>query len=199
MVRTNVSEKRVPDVWRSKGVQLLHTQMWCWGRDILAPEGNLLLDYGFQQSRPRRKDQGATCYLLKQDDVCIALWGFGIFYSRLNLGSVFLKRYEFEPRYSRSSEEPANVWSVDGILKRFRRSPLSRPQGWRTTLLWGEALDWIANYEAWIRDLMVEGYREECLDGWKGRPDFEVSDLPRLWNEMSDHVKKLLPEAAYEN
>ena len=40
-------------------------QLWCWGRDIKSPQGNLLMNYGFERHRESGKgSSGSSCYRL---------------------------------------------------------------------------------------------------------------------------------------
>ena len=64
---------------RRKGRELLHRQCWNWGRDIVRPEGNLLLEAGFVKWRPPEGETGLTCYTLAlPGGDSLMLWGFGV-------------------------------------------------------------------------------------------------------------------------
>jgi hypothetical protein len=77
---------------------LLDQQMWCWGRDIVRSEGNLLLQFGFRKERPPATVSGCTAYILTPFPGCqLILWGFGLFFGLESSGGVFLRRYEFKP------------------------------------------------------------------------------------------------------
>lgn len=70
-----------------QGQELLHQQCWNWGRDIVRPEGNLLLEAGFVKQRPPEGIAGSTRYALRlADGGCWMLWGFGFFYATPELG-----------------------------------------------------------------------------------------------------------------
>ena len=49
---------------RRKGQEVLDRQCWNWGRDIVRPEGNLLLEAGFLKRRPHEGEAGSSCYTL---------------------------------------------------------------------------------------------------------------------------------------
>ena len=61
---------------------LLSQQVWCWGRDILRPEGNWLLEFGFDRIEPpaNRKHCASVYALAMPRRRCVVLRGFGVFY-----------------------------------------------------------------------------------------------------------------------
>ena len=74
---------------RRTGQKLLHRQCWNWGRDIVRPEGNLLLDAGFRRRRPPEGETGSSCYTLAlPNGGCLMLWGFGLLYGMPRKGGV---------------------------------------------------------------------------------------------------------------
>ena len=103
-------------------VGLLSQQVWCWGRDILRPEGNWLLQNGFVCIKPPAERDGcSSVYTLQLPrGRCVVLRGFGAFYGDQRCGGVFLPRYEFRPRYTKHAtlEHPL----VRGRLARFERA-----------------------------------------------------------------------------
>ena len=63
-------------------VDLLSQQIWCWGRDILRPEGNWLLEMGFQRLEPPTDDRKtSSVYCLEiPNNRRVVLRGYGVFY-----------------------------------------------------------------------------------------------------------------------
>ena len=94
-------------------VDLLSQQVWCWGRDILRPEGNWLLEIGFDCIEPPadRKEYHSVYSLELPRGRCVILRGFGAFYGDLRRGGVFLPRYEFRPRYTNHATLERPPWS----------------------------------------------------------------------------------------
>ena len=83
-------------------VELLSQQVWCWGRDILRPDGNWLIEVGFDRIEPPDDREGCSSVysLALPNDRCVVLRGFGVFYGDICHGGVFLRRYEFRPKYT---------------------------------------------------------------------------------------------------
>ena len=77
---------------------LLSQQTWCWGQDILRPEGNWLVQLGFQRIEPPPEYQDGSsvyfCNLPRERN--IVLRGFGIFFGNRQIGGVYLSRFGFD-------------------------------------------------------------------------------------------------------
>ena len=56
-------------------VGLLSQQAWCWGRDVLRPEGNWLLEVGFDRIEPPNdRNECSSVYSLElPDERCVVL------------------------------------------------------------------------------------------------------------------------------
>lgn len=175
--------------------KLLDQQLWCWGRDILSPNGNLLMDRGFERHREKDSDsKKSTCYRLDDGERHVALWGFGIFYGERELGGLFIRRFGFSP-----------VWYVGGVLKLGihapqKLPPSSRPKGtdeWaRAHELSSRMMEWIADYESELLESVGLEYRQECIADWlrpitsaEGTPDAWRSLAARGWDDDLDQWK----------
>jgi hypothetical protein len=147
------------------GRALLDQQLWCWGRDIRHPGGNVLRRYGFLPHRPAHPDGGSTAYAL---DSCperrLVLWGFGVFYGDAARGGLFLKRYEFSPRLAAQPLPPWVLWHP-GHLPPVRDPESSDERVWLQGL-YTDALQWIASYEQWIAQRFGREYRRRCVAGY---------------------------------
>jgi hypothetical protein len=139
--------------------------MWCWGRDIRHPGGNVLRRYGFLPHRPANPDCGSTAYVLvPHPELIIILWGFGVFYGDAERVGMFLKRYEFAPRLTSQSLPPWEMWNP-GRLPPLR-DPSSSVERHRLQSLYTDTLHWIASYEQWVAQRFGIEYRRQCLAGW---------------------------------
>jgi hypothetical protein len=159
---------------------LLDQQMWCWGRDIVRGEGNLLVQFGFRKERPPANVVGCTAYILTPFPGCqLVLWGFGFFFGLASSGGMFLRRYEFNPVWAAIQELPAIVWCADA-LPVFHAPQSPRECRWTQRLLTA-AVKWIAGYEQWVLDSVGIDYRRSCLRQWhkKAVPAELVADAWR--------------------
>jgi len=159
---------------RNRGILLLNQQCWVWGRDILRPEGNLLIEYGFDKTKPPKGIEGSTQYTFKMaSGTIIRLWGFGMFYGRTR--GIHLNRYEFEPRVARITND---LWRADRLGPMV---PLRRYSGLRPILLW------IASYEEWVLTRYGRTYRKQCLIGWK-KKNVNPGSVSQQWAELADDI-----------
>lgn len=156
----------------------MEQQVWCWGRDVEHPQGNLLMRFGFERHRDRSTADRSTCYRLDQDQLHVSLWGFGMFFGRRDLGGLYLDRFKFCPKWAPvESLSLAIHWPDE--LPVFAR-PRSTPQWQRARKLWKSSLLWIANYEAWVRSTAGLPYRRECVDRWL-RPFAPAEKTAAAW------------------
>ncbi|GAB4203878.1 MAG: hypothetical protein OHK0022_28460 [Roseiflexaceae bacterium] len=166
MTTTTASEvRRLPVELRRAGRDLLHQQCWCWGCDIRREGGNLLLEYGFARRRPPAGVQGSSLYTCGcGTDRVAALWGFGLFYGDPARGGLFLRRFEFTPRWLPALDLETPPWQPARLAT---RDPAREPELWQpAVLLLAEAAGWVAGYEDWVARTQGHAYRQRCLDGW---------------------------------
>ena len=135
---------RYPRPVRRFAEQLLGQQLWCWGQDIKSPQGNLLIEFGFQRHRLRAADsQGSTCYRFDDDQRHIALWGFGLFYGERQLGGLYVGRFDFRPAWANLESLALGIhWPSD--LPTFSL-PRTNQQWQRVHQLSRRMLGWIAS------------------------------------------------------
>ncbi|MCG8583313.1 MAG: hypothetical protein MI757_01205 [Pirellulales bacterium] len=164
--------------------KLMEQQVWCWGRDVEYPDGNLLMTYGFQRHRDRSTQDRSTCYRLDQDQLHVALWGFGMFFGRRDLGGLYLGRFESCPRWAPVESISLTIHWPDE-LPVFAR-PRGRSQWERARKLWKASQLWIANYEAWVRSTVGLLYRRECVETWL-RPFVRAEKTAAAWRFLSRH------------
>lgn len=157
-------------------------QVWSWGRDVEYPDGNLLMQFGFERHRDRTTAERSTCYRLDRDQLHVALWGFGMFFGCRDLGGLYLKRFEFCPYWA-----PVESLSLD-IHWPDELPVFARPRGalqWRRARkLWKSSLLWIANYEAWVCTTVGLAYRRECVADWL-RPSVRAEKMAAAWRFLS--------------
>ena len=172
----------IPRPVRRFGGRLMGQQVWCWGRDVEHPDGNLLMDFGFERHRDCNTDIGSTCYRLDRDELHVSLWGFGMFFGRRDLGGLYLGRFDFCPRWAPIESLSLEIYHPNELTV-FAR-PRGRPQWQRARKLWKSSLLWIADYETWIRDTFGLAYRWECVDTWL-RPFIRAEKMVPAWRFLS--------------
>ena len=172
----------MPRPVRRFGGKLMAQQVWCWGRDVECPDGNLLMRFGFERHRDCDTEDRSTCYRLDRDQLHVALWGFGMFFGRRDLGGLYLDRFDFCPKWAPVESLSLEIHWPDE-LPVFAR-PRGRPQWHRARKLWKSSLLWIADYEAWVRNEVSLAYRRECVATWL-RPFVRAEKTAAAWRFLS--------------
>ena len=171
---------------RRRGQELLHRQCWNWGRDIVRPEGNLLLEAGFLKRRPPQGETGSTCYTLAlPDGDSLMLWGFGVLYGTPRKGGVYLNRYQFRPVWLPSETIQGPIWKP-GMIPTGQAPPSPRIPVDLTVA----AIRRTADYEEWALAHCGLEYRRAVLRQWN-RPSGQLppETLPRAWRTLADAIE----------
>jgi len=170
-------------------VGLLSQQAWCWGRDVLRPAGNWLLEIGFTRLRPpaERKDCPSVYVLELPHGRCVLLRGFGAFYGDRELGGVFLPRHEFQPRYTTLATLDCPPWSDEDLPE---LSPPTESQRSACVSLPLALIDWIRGYVVQIVERLGIEYRRQTLAQWNNgkRPFTPAEKFASAWRELSIQV-----------
>jgi hypothetical protein len=146
-------------------IDLLNQQTWCWGRDILRPEGNWLVAIGFSRlNPPADRKECASIYTLElPEGRCVVLRGFGVYYGDQQHGGVFLPRYEFRPKYTTQARLESPPWSVEDLPILNPPTALQRQACATLTL---DVVDWIRRYEVTVIERLGIEYRRRTLLPW---------------------------------
>lgn len=165
----------------------MHQQCWCWGQDIRRPGGNLLLDYGFERSRPPEGVSGSSRYWLDRDGARLALWGFGVGYAEESRGGIYVNRYCFVPRWMSKCASLEWVWQAEQMAS-FPR-PFSRREIRRSRRLLKALMHCIASYERWVESTCGPAYRQRTLGNWN-RTSIPAGRMAREWELLARHVEE---------
>ena len=171
---------------RRKGRELLHRQCWNWGRDIVRPEGNLLLEAGFLRERPPRGETGSSCYrLTRPGGDILRLWGFGLLYGTPEQGGVYLNRYEFQPVWLPPEMGRKPIWRP-GMIPADGSPPRPRLPVELTVA----ACRRVADYEEWVLARCGLEYRRAVLREWRRASDrLPPQAVPQAWRELADAME----------
>lgn len=164
---------------------LLSQQVWCWGQDILRPEGNWLKAVGFERTEPpaERADCPSLYTLTMPGGRTILLRGFGVFYADPRHGCVYLPRYKFRPCFTSCEIMEQPLWSPDDLPMLKEPMP-SKLQACSTLLI--DLINWIWRYEANVIAHLGVEYRRSTLLEWDNgfRPVIAAEDFARAWCEL---------------
>ena len=161
---------------------LLSQQVWCWGCDIERPEGNWLLQIGFDRIEPpsAQKDCSSVYSLELPQGRQLVLRGFGVFYGDRQRGGVFLPRYEFQPRYTTHAKLECPPWSDTDLPTLSAPTDSERNVCASLTL---NLIDWIRKYEQTIVERLGLEYRRSTLVKWDNgnRPSIPAEEMVSDW------------------
>lgn len=177
-----------------RATDLFNQQRWCWGRDILRPEGNWLMEVGFERIPPpaERRDCSSSVYrLLLSDGRCVVLRGFGAFFGDPDFGGLFLSRNKLTPSYSSRSILDCMPWSDIDLPK---MEQLSQKNHDRSLGLISEFFRWIYEYEANVLGRLGLEYRQATLSSWpRGkRTIVRAEDFADTWRSLSSQLATAL-------
>ena len=182
-----------------RAITLLSQEIWCWGRDILRPEGNWLLEVGFRQHEPpeSRKECSSVYSLELPDERVVVLRGFGAFYGDSRLGGIFMPRYEFRPLYTKHSKLKKQPWLKADLPELSTPTELHRANCAALTL---DLIDWIRSYEVNVAEILGIEYRQSPLAQWDNgeRDIIPAEDMPREWRllgiAIAADLRAILPD-----
>ena len=167
-------------------VGLLSQQIWCWGRDIIRPEGNWLLHQGFTRLAPPedREDCSSVYTLIFPDHSNVVVRGFGVFYGSPSRGGIFLPRYEFQPRFTPLTELGTPPWEEKDLPSLNRPTRTQRKHCLSLSL---DLIDWIRSYETTILEELGIEYRRRVLQQWNNgkRHYTKPEEFASAWRELS--------------
>ncbi|MEM9185651.1 MAG: hypothetical protein AAGB00_04060 [Planctomycetota bacterium] len=168
-----------------RAADLLSQQIWCWGQDIVRPEGNWLLDLGFdRRETPAGREKCSSVYSLElPGDRRVVLRGFGVFFGDDRLGGVFVKRYDFRALYTPLAALEQPPWSSED-LPDFSNPTAAQSQS--STSLTAGLIHWISDYEMNIGERLSVEYRRATLDRWtkNKRPLVPAEEMVSAWRSI---------------
>lgn len=149
----------------SDAAGLLSQQLWCFGRDVIYPERNLLLDAGFQRTSPpkNRKNCSSVYSLPLGSTRRILLRGFGVFIGEDSVGGIFIHRFSFRPQFTEFSELAKPPWQCDDLPPLRNVTSVELPAA---SQLLVDLIHWIIEYEAQIEHKLGKDYRTETILDW---------------------------------
>lgn len=177
----------IPHKVRKQGTALFDQQIWCFGCDIRRKNGNALLEYGFERTRPPEGVKGSSQYCLQlRDGMRLTLWAFGVYFGVGPQGGLLLRRYEFSPRLLL---DPGQAWKPQHLSR--PRLPGCQAECDRVRGLLPAALRWLADYEEWALVHLGAEYRADCLAAWPKRAVTMPEETPQAWRELAQACEGL--------
>ena len=171
-------------------IPLMDQQMWCWGCDVRRTAGNLLLAYGAEK-RPASDKRYHSAYTFQLNkDAVLNLWGWGVWFSHSDWGSLFISRSRFRVRYSSEFMPMPDAWRARDLppMTGIRDETEA---GYAVHLL-ATALNWIGGYEDWLGSQVKPDYRERVLAAWPQRKRHKggipAAEMATRWFELAEQI-----------
>jgi hypothetical protein len=179
----------LPGALRCDAERLFDITMWCLGKDVTCPEGNLLLRRGLSRTRRPEDQKGCSAYGCGlPGGGTLTMWGFGMLIQEKG-AALFIARDGFCPRWV----EPAGVrWPVflaEGL------GPLREPLRFDEQRAARRAVvmvaEWLAAYEEWVLAEAGVDWRRGCLVSRRKASPVRAEELPGAWWRMATRARAL--------
>ncbi|WP_002639203.1 hypothetical protein [Myxococcus hansupus] len=177
----------IPCELQREGDRLFDLSMWCLGRDVLCPEGNLLVRRGLVRHARPEGVEGQSPYTVDlPEGRRLSLWGFG---ALCECGeAVFVPRSGFMP---------VLLDTAPGALP-FRAEDLSPPRipttgRERRALRAGlvSLAGWLASHEEWVSQEMGASWRRTCFAARRKAPPVAADALAVSWRRFASRLRSL--------
>lgn len=177
---------------RALGLAAIERQLWCLGQDIRRPEGNLLIEYGFERNRPGVSVMGSSAYSLDDGSTQLTVWGWGIAIAKEGQGALWIRRNNFEPQWSPIEKMPSTVFRPEDLPRSVAPSTTIEEAG--ALELFHALCDTLTKYETWISLNTESSYRTDVLSRHASRRQEVVAvegdvDMTDQWLTISELVK----------
>ncbi|MCC9645228.1 hypothetical protein LOC71_23360 [Rhodopirellula sp. JC740] len=168
---------------------LFSQQCWCWGQDVLRPNGNWLTHVGFEKAAPPQdRSRCSSVYTLELSSTCrIVLRGFGVFIGDDSIGGLFLERFEFVAQCTSLAKLDCPPWSNED-LPEFTTPPEGAQDEFASLLI--RLVDWIGDYETELIGELGMQYRRETLASWDNgeRQVIPAGRMTSEWRSLSQSI-----------
>lgn len=169
--------------WNKIGTKLLDQQFWCWGQDILRPQGNGLVEFGFSRRPAPPGTTFPSIYELElSNDRRVVLRGFGLSF-RAGDVEVYFERYKFAPMLFPIGRSLSRCWAPQDVPR--LEAARSRVRTALATGLSAQCFAWIAEYERKVKLLWGYEYRTRVLGRLKShakKPNYPPVRSAHLWS-----------------
>lgn len=174
---------------RRRAAALLDQQLWCWGRDVARPDGNVLLGLGMCRYRAAEPGRERSAYTGRvSGGGTVWLWGFGVYFWRPDLGGGFFRRKGFEPLLRAAPLDAPVHASAD--LTGVRRPATAGERACAAKLV-RAACEWVAEYEHWIAETFGTAYRAATLAARDRITAVPAREMPRVWEHVGKKAHRL--------
>ena len=174
---------------RRDAERLFDLTMWCLGRDVNHPEGNLLLRFGVTRERRPEGQRGQSMYTATAPGCgSLRLWGFGVLCDGGG-AAVFIARDGFTPRLVDVASMEWPVFDVERLHAASSWEPqaLQEQRACRASV--AVLAEWLARYEQWVADGVGLSWRSACFSERRKAPAVSPEQLAAAWWRIAMRVR----------
>ncbi len=170
-----------------EGARLFDVSMWCLGRDVLCPEGNLLVRRGLARHARPEGVEGQSAYAVDlPGGGRLVMWGFGVL---CECGqAVFVPREGFAPRLLDAA--PSMTVFCARELGPWREPVTEEEQREARAVLVALA-GWLAGHEEWVARELGPTWRRGCLEARRKAPPVPADALASAWWRLGSRIRAL--------
>lgn len=177
-----------------KAAKLFDQQMWCWGKDIMSEQGNLLVQYGCDIQKHVDRERRGTRYVLPLGiDTKIILMALGIVYLDENKGAAQFERSRYQPLFNPDTECINDVFEFKALEGFGRAKTQIEKDFLRDSQI--DCAKFIKNYETWILQNAHETHKNFRLNSWVN-PIATPETLVNCWEEVHEDFLEIRSTAA---
>ncbi|WP_224361814.1 hypothetical protein [Hyalangium versicolor] len=174
---------------RRDAERLFETTMWCLGRDVNHPEGNLLLRRGLTRERPPEGQRGSSVYSASfSGGGGVELWAFGVL-CHDGGEATFIRREGFTPLLVDVSRVAWPVFEAEALGGAQPPSTDGQQRRCRAAVV--TLAEWLARYEEWVVKEVGLSWRRECLAQRRKAPPVAAEELAAAWWRLSSRTRLL--------
>ncbi len=163
--------------------------MWCWGKDIMSEEGNLLIDFGFKMQKSTDPANRGTRYILDIDDERrLTLMALGMVYSEEGKGAAQFERSRYIPLFNPDPNCNKNIYSFKE-LEGFGPAK-SEPDKQFLKRSKAECALLISHYETWIIQIANKNHQKKRVSTWV-KPILSSSGFANMWFEIYQNFNRI--------
>lgn len=165
---------------RRDAERLFDVTLWCLGRDVNHPGGNLLLRRGLGRERPPPELRAHSVYTaMLPGGGGLKLWGFGVLCEGRE-GAISIARDGFTPRLV---DKAAVRWPVFQAehLHAASREPFTCEERRSCRAAVVMLAQWLALYEEWVTEHLGSEWRQACLAERRKASPVRASELADAW------------------
>ncbi len=184
----------VADPGQTAPPDLLDQQLWVWGKDVYAEQGNALIRHGFTRCGCPDDQNGSTQYRRVADGLEVRLWGFGLYWAPTDHAwGVLLRRYAAGPVVLPVERMPEHAWKAAHLPR-----PLALNAGSARCALGlvAGACTWIAAYECWAWATLGARHRRAVLAAWHKARIVPAGRMSAAWRRLARALRQVKREGS---